>query len=288
MGTLNEKDAPGELDFLNSFVGSEPGTDDATETAAQATEQGYQKADMGLDFLENIVSGDLDTIEQDFNDAIKEKGAPKAAVKKTPKQMEAKGGTLVSDSAAGLYVETVDLVLGIVCQMVSGAESSKPYEIPSDKKEQYQRIATTYFDSINYEANPGTFFLFATIVILAGPVWKAYNDRKERVKMSAYNSARSRIRETAAQNTIPGQQTSFFDTKDMEALKNAPKRKRFEFDDDGFYTYSAPEAGSSEYLKKELRTEAVPGNIATFVRNFEGSHGRKPTNKEITTYLMSV
>ena len=280
-----------ELEFLNSFVGGEQteqtgpsGSGDAQNVATPAaTDTG-----LDLDFLSDIVSGDLDNIETNFNEALKDKNTPKAAAKKTPKQMEQKGGTLVSDSAAGLYVETVDLVLGIVCSMVSGSDSSKPYEIPSDKKEQYQRITTQYFDSINYEANPGTYFLFATVVILAGPVWKAYNDRKDRVKLEAFNSARAKARERAAQTAQTGQQTTIFDSEDLAALKNAPRRKRFEFDDDGFYTYSAPEKGASAYLKKELRVEAVPSNIANFVRNFEQTHGRKPENKEVTTYLTSI
>lgn len=284
MGAIDQKEMD-ENDFLTQFVGEKeeilnPGLVEVTPTAAPSAAAGPD-----LDFLSAVATGDLDDIETSFSEAIKSKGAEKKPEAKTLKQMEQKAG-LVADSAAGLYVETVDLCLGIVCSIIAGSETSKPYEIPSDKKEQYQRIASQYFESINYEANPGTYFAFATIVILAGPIYKAYNDRKERLKVSAFASARQKMREKAA---IPDEtQTTLFDEKTISAMKQPPRRKRFEHDEDGFYMYSAPENGSAAYLKKEARTDAVPANIASFFREFEARHGRKPTNKEVTTYIMSI
>jgi len=239
-----------------------------------------------VDFLAAVATGDLTEIEKGMDEVVKASSvpnAPKATPKVTAAKMEEKTGGLVSDSAAGIYVETVDFCLSIACSIFAGSDSTKPYEIPQEKKAQYQKIAAQYFDSIDYQANPGTFFVFATIVIIAGPAWKAWNDRKERLRVSAFASARKAAQKQADNDA----QNSLFTDEDLSALRQPPKRKRFEHDEDGFYLYSAPETGAASYLKKEDRTEAVSSQVAGFYREFEAKNGRKPTNKQTYTYLLA-
>ncbi len=176
--------------------------------------------------------------------------------------------------SAAMYVQILESVWSGICEWFSGVGGE--YNFDRKMKERYEKITSMYFEAQNVRLTPTHFFALMTVFVLFGSGWKAYGDRKRRIKAESFKKkvdARNQKRNT-------GEQATLFDS---EPIARGRLYYAAERDEDGKVWYTKhPTTGT---YAKRLEREQVPPELQDFIIDFKANNKAWPTKKQVDTFL---
>ena len=137
---------------------------------------------------------------------------------------------------------------------------------------------------MSFKPNPSSMFLIATVTIFIGKIAQARKDAQAEQEIREYRERQAAVKkaQAAARATAPGEQPA--QPSPEPAKQEAPPRKRFELDADGFYMRDT----NGNYLKTAERKERPPSDVANLIESLKQAEPQ-PTNgmvnKEVLKYL---
>ena len=194
--------------------------------------------------------------------------------KKTVEASEIMTPEMIEISAV-MYVQILEVVWSGVCSWFSGI--STDYNFDKKLKDRYERISAMYFEAQNIRLTPTHFFVLMTCLVLFSPAFKAFGDRKRRLKAENF---RKKVDDRNRKNV--GSQAVLFES---ETVQKGRVYYAAEKDADGVSWYTK-DAVSGTYAKKSER-ERVPPELETFIFDFKERNGAWPTKKQVETFLNS-
>lgn len=170
-----------------------------------------------------------------------------------------------------MYVEILEAVTIILCEWVSGLPNPVGYAFKKSLKERYEKVSALLIQAENIAITPMHLFLLMTILLVGGSVWRAYGDKKKRIKKETaakkINMAQQKGSDILEQNSIDAQRSNF-----------TPRIV------DGVAYYDKDPFG--KYAKKgEL--EEIPPEISAFIFEHKKNKGVWPSKTDIEKFLKS-
>lgn len=171
----------------------------------------------------------------------------------------------MADFAAGLYVDTLDYLVPMICLAISGGDSAAKYQMPAVQKKMYTRVTKDFFLYNDFIISPTVIFAGMTVIVLALPTFAAFVDKKKNKNQKAAaeqsKAAAAQIVEAVKEGAAAAEE----EAKAAHFLVTPSEKIRGNFKIDVGGTYQYAEKG--EYLKKEERTEKASPAIIEMWEN---------------------
>lgn len=109
----------------------------------------------------------------------------------------------LAEKNASMLVNVTDLLVSRLCSLLSG-EDHERYKLHKIEKEEYKEAAAAYFETLKTKVSPALIFFTSTLTIFSGILFKAWGDRKRKIK-ERETAAKLEAERKAAQEqrTIP-------------------------------------------------------------------------------------
>lgn len=214
--------------------------------------------------------------EQKFIEISKPKQDPVSGEKITAEISETMSPEMIEISSA-MYVQILEGVWGGVCEWFSGVSGN--YDFDKKMKERYEKITAMYFAQQNVKLTPSHFFAIMTLFVLFGSGYKAFKDRKKRLKAENF------AKKSRAQNDkrSAGEQATLFDVAPVTKSRNYYAA---EPDAETGILYYTKDPISGAYAKKADR-EQVPPELSQFLLDFKQRNSVWPTKRQVEAFLKS-
>lgn len=171
-----------------------------------------------------------------------------------------------TEATAKMTVYIVDLINSLLCAYIASSDNEK-YKISEGEKKELTEITKQYFNTTSWQPSPANMLLASFGVIFGNNIYKAVQDRQ------ANNATVVVSREAQAP---PRQKTVYRETPPppppvQRPQPEAPKRSRFDIDEENNYIYNVPTSGASVYMKKGEREPAPQHIVKLFEEGYKAS-----------------